>query len=216
MSTFQNDDTGNRIITDILTDGYLRQVIEEGLKISVPSEIKQLCFDFWFLKFCDIWDDQLCKHKTVTIQGETVKCEKNDLIRNVFGCHTVSTGQYEWKLNWKKVDGTVGIGVIQDNTVSDSLTTVDYTKNGFGICLNAKNGQVHDDTGLYTRHQIKRFIDGTENVGMNMKIDLNERSVYFSFNEDEYKLIPCKLKPDKSFRLVLTFGANGPAEVELK
>ena len=53
------DCNGKRIKTDILTAGYLREEIENKYKISIPSEIKRLCFDYWFINICDEWDKTL-------------------------------------------------------------------------------------------------------------------------------------------------------------
>ena len=215
MSTTQRDKNGKRIITDILTDGYLRQIIEKTYKILIPSEIRQLCFDFWFLNFCDGWDDKLSNHETVTIEGQMVKGLEDSSVRNVFGCHTISAGQYIWRLNWKKVNGAIGIGIIHDYKVEYSLNDIHFATNGFGICLDLKTGYSYNDTSSCYTVFAKPVAYGIENVGIEVRIDLDERCIYFSINGDEEKKAPYTLKQGKSFRLILAFGTDGAAEVEL-
>ena len=78
MSSLQVDHNGNRIKTDILTSGYLRGEIETRYEILIPSEIKQLCFDFWLINICDEWDKTMYNDTRVEMDGQTVKmiCNK--------------------------------------------------------------------------------------------------------------------------------------------
>ena len=76
MSTFQVNSKGNRIKTDILIAGYLRQDIEDSLKMLIPSEIKALCFVYWFIKICDEWDESytdIRDEQYVEFSGQIVK-----------------------------------------------------------------------------------------------------------------------------------------------
>ena len=78
----------------------MRQEVERVYTILIPSEIKQLCFDFWFLNVCDEWDIESCKHDNIKFDGQIVSNTNTESdTQNVFGCHSVSFGQYIWKLN---------------------------------------------------------------------------------------------------------------------
>ena len=48
----QFNEDNNRIETDILTTGYIRQIVEMIHKLSIPMDIKDLCFNFWYLAKC--------------------------------------------------------------------------------------------------------------------------------------------------------------------
>ena len=83
MSTFFTvDKEGNRIKTNVLTSGYLRQEMENIHKILILSDLKKLCFQYWFMNICDQWDVELCKHKDIAMDEEIVKTEK-PVSRNV-------------------------------------------------------------------------------------------------------------------------------------
>ena len=104
MANITVDKDGNRIKTDILTSGYLRQEIERVYKVVIPSEIKQLCFGFWFLNVCDEWAAKICKHDRIKFDGQIVRNTETNLdTQSVFGTHSVSSGQYIWRLHLKRV-----------------------------------------------------------------------------------------------------------------
>ena len=54
-------------------------------------------------------------------------------IRSIYGCHSVSSGQFEWRLNLKKI-GPFGIcvGIIHDEKVRDYLDNYNYDLHGDG------------------------------------------------------------------------------------
>ena len=72
MSTLQVDHNGNRIRTDILICGYLREEIEDKLKILIPSEIQKLCFVYWFIDICDEWDIASHTKKKIAVDKQTI------------------------------------------------------------------------------------------------------------------------------------------------
>ena len=215
MSAVQVNQKGDRIVTDILICGYVTQEIEDKYKLSIPSEIKRVCFHFWFINVCDQWDIESCKkHASVTFAGQIVKSSKVELVRNVFGCHTVSSGQFEWRLNWKKLNGSVAIGIIDNDKAINTSTGVGFTRYGNGAVLDIPNGRLYGVE--YSWRKFGEKLDqNVENVDIKVKIDLDERSLYFAINEDEYKKTIYELKKDTSFRLALTFARNSIAEVEL-
>ena len=209
MSTFTVDKNGNRIKTDILIYGYLRQEIEKLYKILIPSEIKQLCFEYWFINICDEWDIKLCKHKSIEFNGQTVRCIDPVSPRNIYGCHCVSSGEFVWKLNLKKV-GIKGIiiGIVEHDQCEKYLDDGYYVAGGYGACWYSKNGILYDSS-----RKFKKFANDfkdvmIENVYVEIKIDMNETSLYFAIDGDEFKKAPYALKKDASYRLAVSFYQN--------
>ena len=67
----QVDRNNNKIKSDILVSGYIREAIQQELDLKIPSEITKLCFIFWFIKPCDKWNKQL-SHKDYQITQENL------------------------------------------------------------------------------------------------------------------------------------------------
>ena len=213
MSTVTVDKDGNRIMTDVLSTGYLREEIEKKHKILIPSEIKQLCFHFWFLNVCDQWDIKLSKHPSIEFDGKQIAKSIKNVTRFIFGCHCVSSGQFEWKLNLKKI-GVQGIciGIIREDKINDYFNGGSYVI-GCGALWYSKTGCLFDDN--FTFPEVTYGFDGViKNVCLKMKIDIDEKNLSFSIDEDEYKTISYSLVDDKnkSVRLVVYFNANKDVE----
>ena len=216
MSTVTVDKDGNRIMTDVLTSGYLREEIEKKHKILIPYEIKQLCFDFWFIDVCDEWDIKLSKQSSIQFDGkQIVKCI-NKVSRSIFGCHCVSSGGFEWKLNLKKIDVEgICVGIIRNDKINDYLesTSASYVTEGFGALWFSQTGCLFDK--FLTLPQVTSGLDGViRNICLKIKIDIDEKILSYSIDEDEYKTVSYTLDDDKneSVRLVVYF--NGNTDVE--
>ena len=193
----------------------MRQEIERLHKILIPSEIKQLCFNYWFLKICDIFDVKLCKHESIEIEEEIVKTiQSNNECRNVFGCHQVSTGQFVWSILLKRVNGFCTLGVIYADKVSQYPEYADYAFDGDGICVQIHDGTLYDPAFNFPK-VIKPLGKDVENVNMEIKIDLDEGSLYYAINGDKYKKAPYELKKDKSYRLAVTLPNEPMSEIQL-
>ena len=113
LSSLDVDAKGARIMTDILTGGYLRQRIEQIYTLPIPSQIQTLCFMYWFIKGLDEWDVEMCKDDNVKFNGQIVKVR--NCTRSIYGRNSVSSGQYEWKLR-----------LINDKSISYSFNDGEY------------------------------------------------------------------------------------------
>ena len=49
------DSKGERITTDILVSGYIKNVVKE-CNLLIADEIRAICYVFWLIKACDEWD----------------------------------------------------------------------------------------------------------------------------------------------------------------
>ena len=217
MSTLAVDHNGNRIKTDILTGGYLREEIEEKLKISIPPEIKHLCFVFWFINICDEWDDTVYKKNILKIDGQTITTIESGFC-SIMGCHKVSSGQYEWKLrHFSDVGGCIGI--IQDldlsqEKMSRTLDRLRYDTDGYGAFWEMRLGKFLNGKPVEFMKQYKDKIKNND-VIIGVKIDLDSQRLYFFVDEEEYVEAPYTLQNDKSYRLVASFWRRSGAKIEL-
>ena len=220
MATVACDKDGNRIMTDILTLGYLRQEIETTHKILIPSEIKQLCFDYWFINICDQWDVESSKKKNeefIEFDGQIAKRvkKKGHRLCLVYGLQSISSGEFEWRLNLKTVSQKeIAIGVIYDkDSILDEWTHGGFATKGYGMYWYSGGCIMDDSTESPAFGPV--FQNQVENFYVSMKINLDELSVYYAFDREEFKKAPCTLSKDEAYRLVIIFGNNDLDEVEL-
>ena len=219
MSVIFVDCDGKRIKTDILTAGYLREEIEDKYKIRIPSEIKRLCFDYWFINICDKWDKTTCDHKLIEISGQIIEAISNDYQASILGCNCISNDQFEWILRLiKNVGGGVCIGIIKnlsDDEVSKYRKSVAYYFDNNGGCWTSYDGKFYGPS--FVAPKISRgFSDEiTENVIIKMKIDFDLECLYYSIDGDEYVKTSYKIDKNDSYRLVVSFIHSKGHQVEL-
>ena len=81
---------------DTLVLGYIRLEIEEKLKIQVPSEIAQICYNYW--KPMDIWNEALLiKSRSIVTNNFSLKMI-SEAMTTAFGTHIVRVNEACW---WK-------------------------------------------------------------------------------------------------------------------
>ena len=85
MALFTVDSNGQRIKTDTLVCGYVRNIMDI-YNLEIPDEIIALCFLFWIIKVCDQWDGALYDKKRIEIDGS---CGKWDRYASLFGTKSV-------------------------------------------------------------------------------------------------------------------------------
>ena len=217
MSHLPVDCNGNRVKTDVLTDGYIRGEIENKLKLSIPSEIKHLCFVFWFINICDEWDHTLYTKKSIIIDEQTVTTIQRGYC-SIMGCHRVSSGRYEWKLkHFSKIGACVGI--IKDldipkERISRTLNEVRYDTDEYGAFWEPK---IAEFFAKRTTDFMSEFRDKIKNndVIIGVKIDFDSEGLYFSVDGSEYSKAPYTLEKDQSYRLVVSFWREKGAQIQL-
>ena len=208
MTALQVDSNGNRIKTDILTAGYVRQEVENKHKVVIPKEIKGLCFEFWFIDYCDEWDANY-NEDNVEFKGQIAKLIKNS-VTTIYGSNVNVNQQneYEWKLALKMEDTNkyrveTYIGIIEDETeyLTDNFKTFNYDLDDQGCWLCT-------DGYFSNKGKEKRIIEPIDpskqdKVEIGIKIDLNTKQIYYSIDENDYILAPYTLKHNK-YRLAVT------------
>lgn len=206
MSTLAVDQNGDRITNDILTSGYLRQEIEDSYKISIPTEIKQVCFDFWFIKICDEWDIEICEHKGIQFSGPIVQLNLSSG-RALYGRHSVSSGQYEWRLRVRS-ESTAGfaIGIIQDDKLENYVASItSLYGEGMGAFWATFNGMFYQTSGsLKLTQPYTDEIGNLMNLCVTMRFNVDDKTITYSVNDEDNDGvvdISSIFKNEKSYRL---------------
>ena len=223
MAALQVDVNGNRIKTDILTSGYLRQDIENEFKISIPSEIRGLCFEFWFIKVCDEWDKSYHAENTdiVEFNGQIAKRKigVSSIYVTLYGSHSAKSGEYEWRLNIKSVgEAGICIGVIEDEeeNLKKHHKDFDYDLYGYG-CWWFADGSVSAQDNMSRKVFTKSFRRNhafvMNDVIIGIKINIETKKISYSIDGDDYIEAPLTLTKDK-YRLAVTLFNLGD-EIEL-
>ena len=112
MATFAVDVQGNRIKTDILVVGYVRNITAE-CNLGIPSDIIGICFAYWFIKVCDEWDKKLMANH-VKIDGQQVELTEDEHA-SIFGCRIIDKGSYSWTIQFKTDIKWIAIGIVEDD-----------------------------------------------------------------------------------------------------
>ena len=111
MALFTFDKNGDRIKTDILVVGYIRNISKE-CKLLIPVEITSICFDYWLIKFCDVWNKQFLAENAV-INGQLATCTLMQYGATcIYGCHSIDErcGSHSWQI---KLNTDVSLYVLE-------------------------------------------------------------------------------------------------------
>lgn len=113
MTTLLNVDAhGNRIKTDILVTGFIRQIGKE-YKLLIPEDINGICFQYWFIKVSDEWDKEFSS-QNVKFDCQSVKLDQDE-VASIYGCLSISEGSHSWKIKLVTKAECISIGVIDDD-----------------------------------------------------------------------------------------------------
>ena len=109
QSMINVDSNGDRLKTNILISGYLRNCGKKyGLLI--PDDMTSICFEYRLIEVCDVWDT---KYNANLIDSQTVTFQQN--YSSVYGTHSVGQGIYSWQLKFKSDNVSLRIGIIEDD-----------------------------------------------------------------------------------------------------
>lgn len=222
MASF--DSNGERIKTDILVFGYIRNVMNE-CKIEIPDEIVRVCFLFWFMNVCDQWDKALCHHGYVDIDESCAKL--NDEYKNseftstdwcctLFGTQSVRNGVFKWHVQFNANIGWICIGIIKDtqDAINANKTNNEYGKRaGDGCFLYLFHSNNHGY--LYYDDQIDwNYCDSIEEANegtiIEITLDIDNHTIKYKLNKKEYKAVQIKsLSAENGYRLAVTLVDTG-------
>ena len=211
MPTFQVDSAGNRIKTDILSTGYIRQQIENVFKLLIPSEIKYLCFQFWFINVCDEWDKKF-SNNAYQIDGQCVTTNisiSEEYQASAFGSHIVESGIYSWIIKLNTDIDWICIGVIQNDEkiLKEYVNSADYEYYG---------GSLYSGGSTYFEESEKGYgcAFGDKDDIIEMTLDMNKHTISYKINGKDYGIAYDKMRHDK-YRLVINCNGDSDGVIEL-
>ena len=208
MSSLCYDHAGNRVTTDILVSGYIREFVDK-FRTGIPNEIIKLCFSFWLIDVCDEWDKSLC-HKFAEI-NESVFTLVDDYTQGkdgvhcctAFGTHSIKEGEiFEWTLRLNTKISWICIGVCPDEP--DSLrenkvrNSYGYDNNKRGCFLLNMNGVLYHGN---TQNYCTRF--GEKDTLIKMTLNMKDHTISYKINDEDHPFVDAKLKAEK-YKLAVT------------
>ena len=215
MTTLQVDYNGDRIKTDILASGYIRQEIEEKMKLLIPSEIKRVCFDYWFIAVCDEWSEKFSNDR-YEINGSCIKLvTESSFINNqycsAFGTRSVCRGIFSWKIRFKTDVNWFCIGVIHDDEklLKKHANDADYDEYDYG-------GSFFCSGEWYSDHQSEQYgvKCGRKDDVIAMTLDMDHHTISYKINDEDYGIAWNEMNKDK-YRLVISNSNTIGDEIEL-
>ena len=208
---------GQRIKTDILVSGFIRDVMNEHI-IEIPDEIIGLCFLFWFIDVCDEWDISLCDKKWVDINDSSFKLIESRCC-TLFGKHIVEAGSvFTWYLKLKsKIDwGCIGIIINKKEEIDKNKNFNDYGRDvGCGCFLFITGGKAQAllyDQGIDQDY----LVPVDKGTIIEITLDMDQRSIHYKINDKEFEKTTKieSLSTEFGYRLAVTFSKKG-YEIEL-
>ena len=201
MSLFAVDSQGNRIETDILVAGYIRNVASE-YNLSIPEDINGICFLFWLIKVCDEWDRK-SSAESIKIDGQFAKTTEQG-VSSVYGSQSVSQGVYSWRIKTKQKMWAC-IGVIEDDVkvLEQFRNDNDYDESGHGCFLLT-------DGFFYNNERLERYCGDFKDKDriITIILDMDKHSIKFKIDDKEYGIATDKLEKDK-YRMIISLYDKG-------
>lgn len=200
------DSRNNKIETDILITGYVRDLSNEYKTLFIPYEIKQLCFKYWFITVCDEWNTE-CLPADIEIHAQTAKSLltpsefKFQKQRTFYGTHKVESGIYSWHIKFITTINWICIGVIE----ADKDLMMKYQRSNsyrcfdHGCFLLTSNGRIYSgSTSAIYSHPIKQ--SGTI---ISITLNMDNHSLSYKLNDKDYGIAYDKLYK-KGYSLAVT------------
>ena len=147
--------------------------------------------------------------------GQILKCIPQPKWRASYGRHVVSAGIFEWRLNLTHASSSgVHVGVIHADVCANHVDDPSFVSDGNGVMWGSETGCLL--TNNWDFPKVTKSIEGEINdMPLSIKIDIDERCLYYSIDNEEYQKAPYELKQGKSFRLAVAFPrGDGKGEQE--
>ena len=216
MTSFSVDSSGQRIKTDILVSGYVRDVMNHH-KIEIPDEIVGLCFLFWLITVCDEWDKSLCHNEWVDIDGSCVtitdkyKYGRTDVwCYTLFGGQVVESGVFKWCLKFNTEIEWICVGIIIDDKEvieKNKVSCNDYGRvQGHGCFLFPPDGGLRY-RGLWDDYCDE--FDVKRDTMIEMTLDMDEHTIQYTVNDTDHKVVKIESLSGHRYRLAITVDDKG-------
>ena len=200
------DANGNRILTDILVSGYIREHMKKYIDLSIPNEIINLLFLFWFVNICDTWD-KLSSYSFFDINGAVLKLNKKEnedcaFLCSAFGYQTVENGIFEWKIKFNTRIEWICIGIIPDYKQSLEKDVTDnnygFSESGGGCFLLSVNGAIYHGSSM---GYCPIFHD--KDTIITVILDMDNNTLSYKINDQDHGVAWDAIK-HKKYRLAVT------------
>ena len=207
---------GKRIKTDILVSGWIRNIKRRN-KVSMPRDIIELCFKFWFIDICDEWDKKYIDESDVTLQGQCITMKdtwnpESGAQRSFYGCYSVEEGVYEWIIRFNTEMSWICIGIIED----DQELLKKHAKEGNRYKDTGRGWFLRED-GVFCCNQAEynTLCESFQAKGsiVSTRVDMNAHELSYKINEQDWKIATKQLKQVK-YRFVVTMVDKG-TQIEL-
>ena len=218
MAFYSVDQSGNMIQSDILTAGYIRQNIENDMNNKIPSELYQLCFEYWLHKVCDLWTTEFYEENNqVEINGdEIIALYNNNHALTLYGSHIVKDGSfYDWKIRmnefgfkigtWKFVrkshNPNIGIIVNNEEILREYSNNANWAFKGNGYCV--KGGKLELTYGGHEEDYVDAVTFNDDNDIIIVHLDLVNYTLGFTINDKYCGIAFRDIKPN-DYRLAIS------------
>ena len=216
MSSSCFDAHGNRVKTDILVAGYVRDGTG-NVTVDIPVDIIQICFTFWFIDICDQWDKSLC-NEHVMIDRDTLPSDDGQYTdssydhRWGFGTEVIEHGTFKWRFRSDANMRYINVGVIPDiseliKDLNIESKSKEASDKGLFYILN-ENGDVYHHCN--NKYCVSLSDQDTMII---MSLDMHQRTMSFVIDDHDYGWAYRKLA-EKKYRLCVRFG-SAKQEIEL-
>ena len=222
MAFCSKDQSGNRINTDILVTGYIRQDIESKLNDAIPAELYTLCFEYWLHKVCDSWSNEFVDIHRIEINEDEITLPEPDIAKNansqkgitLYGNHVVVNGsRHDWKIRMNKfgitdpftkwINPAVGI-ILNDEMTLKKYSSGDYASDAWAY---AGTGYAFIGGGryLYSKNHSSELVNKYRNAGgaefngdgdiIEVHLDQINHTLGYSVNDEYFGIAFEKVEP---------------------
>ena len=215
MASFSVDAEGNRIKTDILVAGYMREAGDE-CKLLIPNDINKVCFEYWLISICDEWDKELSSDN-VKYDEQTFTKQSNYGFASIYGCLGIDKGSHIWQIKVKSDVKFLAIGIIQDDEqiLNEYKHGCKYVIDN-GCCLEVTQGKFYHGTTSAERALVycQDKLTPLQGTIFTMTLDMDTHTLSYKINDKDYGVATDKLDKSK-YRLVVTLFYSDPTTIEL-
>ena len=223
MSTnnFVIDSNGNRIITDILVTGYIKE-IEKIIKIYIPTGIKKLIFDYWLINICDEW---LVTEKLTTdvikVNGFCIDVLQKTRA-TIYGTKVISPGnRFTWIIKINKYFSRSTsyyhpcVGIIQNDAkiMENNKTRNSYTWSGHGYFYAGNTADIRPANWSLSKELVQTKYNKTGDI-IYVNLDLINYTLSYKINDNDLGVIFQDIKKS-DYRLTVTVAKGTGSQFEL-
>ena len=214
MASFSVDSNGQRIKTNILVSGFIKNIMNEH-KLDIPDDIIGVCFLFWLIKTCDAWDQSLC-HESVNIDGSCAMMSDDSECCTLFGTQTVESGVFKWYLKLATKIKWACIGIIKNEKriIEDNKCNNEYGfEKGCGCFFLLSRSPIANGLLMFDGQEIVDYAANPccdKGTIIEMTLNMDQKTIKYEVNDKHFHTTKIKsLSIEFGYRLAVTFINKG-------